>query len=587
MRKIFLVFVLFLLKNTAFSQTEITPQEIYNHISFLASDEMKGRFPGTKECDSVANYIRNDFLKSGLKQLGDNGFQYFEIITKTELGKDNSLKINGKNYKVKQDFIPLTFSANGSFSGGAVIAGYGIVIDQDSISWDDYKGLDVKNKWVVIFRGYPKDAGIDEKILQKQSPERVKITTAKDKGALGVIFITPSEGFKTELIPFQTPRFYVRSEIPAISVSHKVAEDIFRHIKPSLEFYEKTINKRPLPWQEIQIKISATVEVNPVKVRTQNIVALLEGSDKRLKNRYIVIGAHCDHLGMGGYESGSKMPDTIAVHNGADDNASGTAGLLELAEYLASKKDSIKRSIIFIAFSAEERGLLGSQYFVEHPLVPLDSIDLMLNMDMIGQYNGSLSAMGTGSAKELPGIFKKIRYDTNQLKVNLLEKSYGGSDHASFTAAKIPAVFFYASAAKGYHTPFDDIENIKPDKEALLLKYIAKVAINAANYDGKLHFQDQAAEGNKSHNYGTGVTLGIMPAFEDTGGKGLKIAGVVSGKPAEKAGMKTGDIITEINGQKIKNIYDYMDILKTLKKGQTIQVKIIRKNEEKILTVVL
>ena len=185
------------------------------------------------------------------------------------------------------------------------------------------------------------------------------------------------------------------------------------------------------------------------------------------------------------------MPDTIAVHNGADDNASGVAGVLELAEYLSAHKDKIGRSIIFMSFSAEERGLIGSQYFVDHPLVPLDSIDLMINMDMIGKYGTQLSIMGTGTGDVLDSLLKEVKYDTSALKINPVEKAYGGSDHYSFYGAGIPALFFYASTAEDYHTPFDDVEKIRPKKEADILKFIANFAIEVSEYPGKIKYVKQ------------------------------------------------------------------------------------------------
>jgi hypothetical protein len=286
---------------------------------------------------------------------------------------------------------------------------------------------------------------------------------------------------------------------------------------------------------------------------------------------------------MGGYESGSRMPDTIAVHNGADDNASGTAGVLELAEYLAGHRDQLKRSIIFVTFDAEERGLLGSNYFVTHPPVPKDKIDFMINMDMIGRYNGAVSVMGVGTAKEAKKIFESIKYDTNQIKVKLYDKAFGGSDHASFIDQGIPAVFFYSSDAKDYHTPFDDIDKIKPKEEAQILNYIAQLAIKLSDYPGKFTFVHQKEKQQKGK-YGQGVKLGIRPSFTYSG-KGVKIDAVTSGGPADNAGLKPGDIIVAIGGKKVNNIFDYMNILENYKPGDKTTVEVIRNKQHKTFTV--
>ncbi len=559
-------------------QAQITPEEVYEHIKFLASDSLKGRFPGTPESKVAANYILTDFKKSGLKPMFNNGFQTFEIPIKRKISSIR-LKIDDFSCKYTEEYIPLMFSPTGNFTGKAVFAGYGFDLSDSTFKWNDYENLDVKGKWVVIFRGKPDVTGFPETFFDNDK-EYDKVLTAADKGAIGVIFVN-TEKYKNDELPQPCfGRVGKLSAIPAIAVKRFTGERLFKKANKNLSDIENQINRLNKPVNfEINTTITAKLDIEPVKIQTQNVVAILEGSDPNLKDEYIVIGAHYDHLGYGGCGSGSRMPDTIAVHNGADDNASGDAGLLELAEYLAANKDKIGRSIIFVAFGAEERGLLGSKYFIEHLPVDKDNIYAMLNMDMIGKSTGKLSVLGTGTGDNWENILNEIKYDTTQMKVEFTKNAFSGSDHASFYNAKIPVLFFYASSGKGYHTPFDDYDKINAQGEADVLKYIAQVAIKLSECPKGMYFQEVASKNSDNHSYGTRVKLGIVPTFEDTGNKGMKISGVTEDSPAEKAGLQANDIITGINNETVNNIYDYMNRMQKLKPGQKITVQINRNGE--------
>ncbi len=565
-------------------QSEITAKEIHQIIAYMADDNKKGRFPGTPESKEVANFIRNEFKSYGLKPLGDDYFQYFTISVGVRPVGENYLKVKDKEYAFEKDYLPMGFSGKGNFSSDKVVfVGYGFDIDKDSLKWNDYENVDVKGKWVVVYRGFPNDDKYGLNFFKDQKSEISKALLAKDKGAVGVLFVNPPQE-KDKFIPFVLPRVPADAHIAVLQIKRDLAEKI---LGKKLVKIEKKRQKNPHYTFEVNTPVSAAVNYEIVKVKTQNVVGVLESNDPKWKDRYVVIGAHYDHLGMGGYESGSRMPDTIAIHNGADDNASGVAGVLELAEYLASVRDTLKRSIIFVAFGAEERGLLGSKYFVEHPLVPRDHIDFMLNMDMIGLYKNSLSAMGVGTSKAFKDIFASVKYDTNAIKVRPVDKAFGGSDHASFQDEKIPAVFFYASSAEHYHTPFDDIQYIKADKEADILKYIASIAIASSRYNGIPVFIAQKDESKKGYSKGGKVRLGIRPAFGDMDIKGVMVDGVTENGPADKAGLQKGDIIVEIAGEPIENIYDYMAKLSKHKQGETIEVKVLRHKKPVVFKVKL
>jgi hypothetical protein len=334
--------------------------------------------------------------------------------------------------------------------------------------------------------------------------------------------------------------------------------------------------------------LKATVNVDFTKAKTQNVVAYLEGSDAKLKNEIVVIGAHYDHLGMGGFGSGSRTPDTTAVHNGADDNASGVAGIIELAEKIAANKKQMKRSLLVIAFDAEEMGLLGSKFYTENPLFELSKVKAMINLDMIGRLDKDtkkLSIGGTGTSAETETLLNSIEH--SNLELSFSKEGFGPSDHASFYANNIPVFFLSSGAHPDYHTPKDDVEYINFEGMKAIGDYSYELLASLLNKSESLVFQEAGPKTAQSSSRGLKVTLGIMPAFGESKTSGLGVDAVTPGRPAHKAGMLKGDIITAINGKEVTNVYDYMNSLQTLKLGETISVDIIRNNEKMILLIQL
>jgi hypothetical protein len=316
----------------------------------------------------------------------------------------------------------------------------------------------------------------------------------------------------------------------------------------------------------------------------------LEGSDPVLKDQYLVIGAHYDHLGFGGPGSGSRMPDTNAVHNGADDNASGTAMVMALASSLSAQRTSLKRSVLFIAFSSEEIGLLGSKYFIDHPLVDLKKISAMFNFDMVGRFDrekNSISVSGTGTSAEADSLLLGLEKGLPFTVVHAPD-GYGPSDHASFYASNIPVFYFNTGVHSDYHTPFDDADKLDYDNEKSVGDFAVSIIRVVDNYPVQLTFKES---GKKEQTGRSGrrlkVTLGIMPDFAGTEKKGLRIDGVTKDGPADRGGMKKGDIITGINGMPVGNIYEYMSRLQKLKHGMTVNVEVIRNGRNEVLLIQL
>ncbi len=585
MRNITLIIALFLSLNT-FAQQGISVEKLKKHIYFLASDSLKGRKPGTAETKIAANYIRNEFKSYGLELMGDKGFQFFDIIKSAKIGNGNHLFINKFHAKTHEDNIPYSFSGSGMLKAKVVFVGYGFNIDNENFKWNDYENVDVTGKWVLILRSSPE--GKRHGKFTKYNSDKYKINTAIEKGAKGVLLVGGSSSHPNDkLVSFRYQRGQSQFEIPVINIKRALANKILLKSKTDIKTAENELiqNKKPNSFLTKTI-VDAKVVIDFDIITTQNVIGILKSNDKTYGNEYIVIGGHYDHLGFGGHGSGSRMPDTFAIHNGADDNASGIASVLAIAKEFANCKTKPKRSIIFIAFSAEEMGLIGSNYYVNNPTVNIKDIYLMLNLDMVGRLidNGSnLSIIGTGTAVEFNSILEKSKEDF-KYKMSFNPSGFGGSDHSSFYSKGIPVLFFNTGIEDDYHTPFDDVEKIDFVAQKYVTEYIYKLALQFANSTDKLTYKETAGKKQKSRRTSFKVTLGIMPAYGDAG-SGVKVEGVTADGPAYVAGVLKGDFIVEMDGTKISDIYDYMDVLKRLDKGLKIKIKVKRNNNIKELDV--
>jgi aminopeptidase YwaD len=588
-----LFYALLLFSGFAFAQRtpDISVKDLKADVYYLASDSLKGRKPCTPGGNLAAEYIRKQFQASNLKMLSDNGFQYFEIISDVTLGAENFLKSESFQGEVKKDFMPLAYSSNGALNAPVVFAGYGFDIDQDSLKWKDYDGVDAKGKWVMILRADPELDSMESKFIPF-SDLRGKILTAKDHGAAGVLVVTPVALDKEDkLIQLSTDNNDVTSGIPVINIKRKVASLLLKGSGFRIDSLEMLLNKTKQPKSfTVESLVDASSSILLKREKTENVIGLLEGSDPLLKDEFIVIGAHYDHLGFGGTGSGSRVPDTVAVHNGADDNASGTAMVIELAGKLASVKKDMKRSIIFVAFSGEEMGLLGSKYFVDHCPIDIKKVKAMFNFDMVGRFDrdkNSITVSGTGTAIESDSLVKKYENGLS-FTVTHSPDGYGPSDHAAFYSSNIPVLYFTTGAHTDYHTPLDDADRLDYEKEKEIGDFAYNIIMNVDDMSKPLAFK---ASGNKESSGRGGrrlnVKLGIMPDFSGTEKQGLRVDGVTKDGPAYKGGILKGDIIISINGMKVRDIYEYMSRLGKLKHGQTISVEVIREEKNEILLIQL
>ena len=485
------------------------------------------------------------------------------------------------------DFIPLSFSENGDVTTAVIFAGYGFDIKTDSISWNDYSGLDVTGKWVMVLRGDPEDN--PHGMFSEHSSLRKKTLVARDHGAAGILFLSGPEFEETdELIPLVYDQSQSGSAIHAIHIKRSVADRIIKESGYTISQLEQRLisDRKPVSFI-VQEEITASTDLVKQTVTTQNVAGILYGSDPRLKEEIIVIGAHYDHLGFGGAHSGSRRPDTLAIHNGADDNASGVAAILEIIEKLKEEQTKLKRSVLFLSFGAEEMGLLGSKYFVNNPSVDLGKIKLMFNLDMVGRLDSTTKTItvgGTGTAVGLSDLVQRLA-EGEDLNVKLSSEGYGPSDHTSFYVENIPVLFFFTGVHEDYHTPEDDVEKINLSGEKLVAEFVHDLIIEAANVPESLVYQEAGPKEQPSGRRRFKVTLGIMPDYASEGGEGLRVDGVLNNKPAKRSGMEKGDVIVAMDGKPVKNIYDYMYRLEECKPGQRVNVDVLR-NGKKITLVV-
>lgn len=564
----------------------ITHDELVMITSRLASDEFGGRGTGTPGDSLAALYIRKEFKKAHLDPFNGDGLQRFEVTVSAEIGKANSLKINGNEYVSGTDFVPLALTANSSLKAEVAFCGYGFMVANDSMQWNDYQNIDIKGKWVVVMRGYP-ESNPAAAYYNTFSSDRMKVLTARENGAAGVLLVSGEEWDSADNLD-KTSRGESSAGIPVLQIKRNVVDSLLKPSGKSLRELEKTAVKELKPQSFLTASTAeGEAEVLAKDASTANVVMFLEGNT--LKNEYIIVGAHYDHLGMGGAGTSSRAPDTIAVHYGADDNASGVALMVELAEKLASRKDGYARSIIFVAFSGEELGLLGSKYFVENMGLNPSNVNLMVNLDMVGRLKegNGVQVGGVGTAAGLRDTVISFN-DTTLLSLSFTEEGYGPSDHSSFYGKNIPVLVFTTGAHLDYHTPADTPEKLNYAGMVRIGDLLTEIVSSAANDNTRLAFMEAGPKGpSQAMGRRRGVTLGIMPDFAGNVKNGLRADFVTPGKPAAMGGMVKGDIIVAIENKEVNNIEDYMFRLSQLKPGQTITVEVLRNNKRELLLIQL
>jgi aminopeptidase YwaD len=556
------------------AEVEITLPELQSILEYIATDSLKGRYPGTAEDMVLAEYLSGEMKNAGATLQATQGKQFFDIPKGVIYDKTNRISFADVSFDYKEEapFVPLGFSANDTLSAEIAFAGD----FTDFFNMKEEAEKLIKGKWLMLFSGYssedPKQSSHEAYINLRSLGLR-----AADHSAAGVIYI--SQGDEGVDYPEQSDIKRLEIPIPALMVSRKLALNMLNDMQfPIIDSDPET--KDVPEFYSTGIEFTALLEINTTSAQSFNSTAMVVGSVDSLAAEFIVIGAHHDHLGWGGRGTSSRQPDTVAVHYGADDNASGVAGVLELAEYIGYQKPA--RSFSFLTFGGEEMGLVGSKYFAENPTIDLEKVQTMINLDMIGRLkeDRQIQIGGMGTSPIFRALIDTINMNYN-FNLKYSEAGYGPSDHSSFYAKDIPVLFISTGAHTDYHTPSDNVEKINFEGMQELLYFVSDIAMELANMPEKIEFTEAGPKtGSNSRGRRGGVTFGLMPEMTYDGNDGMPVTFVTEGKPAAAAGMKGGDIIKEVDGKSVGNVYDYMERLGQLKAGQAVIVKVERDKEE-------
>ena len=628
--------------SVAVSQQSTTPDidRLREHVTYLASEKLEGRRTGTEGASGAARYLADEFKRVGLKQIprevslsrqrGAVGFynsylQPFPYVSGIELGKANELRFRivanplSKAIPLKkdsngvlalgQDWMPLGISASGKLNNlPGVWVGYGITAAE--LNHNDHDRKQVAGKIAIALAGTP-DGNNPHGQFARYEGVRWKAIAARNAGAKALMVIVTDADLKDSQ-PLRYDNTGGDAGFPVVLVSRSAAAKLFSTTVDALAAAEERLRtKQPpasieqnaaLPTYEVLLSLSTDL----VKREgfAANVVGVLEGSDPILKNEAIVIGAHYDHLGRGG--EGSLAPREGDVHHGADDNASGTAGVLELARLFSAQKP--RRTIVFAAFSGEEEGLLGSNYYVKNPPIPLANTIAMINMDMIGRMKDNKLVIGgvgtalewrplietanllqgvtvsaTGTSPRAPGFPMVVSSNgraivtsdrSKQFVITMNEDGFGPSDHSSFYAKQIPVLFFWTGTHEDYHKPSDTADKINYTDQSRILAVVAKIVreLDSAEKRPTYAVAKSPAAGRST---GFRVYLGTIPNYSDST-EGLLLDGVREDSPAAKAGLQAGDRIVKLAGRDVRNVYDYTHALGEMKAGEEYEVEVMR-----------
>lgn len=560
-----------------------------DHIKVLAHDSLGGRGAGTVYADRAAAYIAEQFGSIGLKPIGTppSYRQRFSFVAGVRAGERNAASISRPGYDKQLDhdkeFRAMTMSASGTFSGGVAFAGYGIIAPAEM--YDDYAGLDVNGKAVIVLSGYP-DQDNPHSQFAEHSPAYLKVQKAKERGATAVVFIrTSDDAPEDSLFSLSVQRDQPRSTLVVVHLKRDLADALLGGMDRTIDGLAKGIaaDKKPESFEIRDARVSIETDVEEVYAESENVVGYLPGSDPSHRDEYLIIGAHYDHLGMGGRGSGSLAPDEDAIHNGADDNASGTGALLALARSLSTAP--VKRGVLFLAFTAEELGLVGSSYYTKNPLLPLEQAVAMLNMDMVGRMkNRRLIVYGMGTAEGFEELVTSRNADSLTLTLN--QDGFGPSDHSSFYAKKIPVMHFFTDIHTDYHRPSDDVDRIFADTLQPVLDLVQRIGIGLANADDRPTYAVAEQRRPQGQMRGFRVWVGTIPDYAEQT-DGMRISGVSPNSPAEKAGLQEGDVLIKFGRVEIKNIYDYTYALGQYKPGDEVEVTVRRGDATETVTMTL
>ncbi|MBI1841474.1 MAG: M28 family peptidase [Verrucomicrobia bacterium] len=568
----------------------ISAADLRRHVEFLASPALEGRATGGAGAEKAAAYLSAELSRLGLKPLPGlaNFEQPFEFTASNEVVvAENRLEFGpGERgtFAVNADFRPLSFSATASVTGQVVFAGYGLVAPgKAGEGYDSYAGLNVSNKIALVLRYVPE--AVDAKRrqeLNRYAGLRYKAMMARERGALALLVAAgPNSPQAGELVGLSSDGSLSGSGIAAISVGSNVVQALFRAAGKDVATFQSGLdNENPHAESGFAIpgvQVSLATAVRPIRRRDRNILALLPPTAG--VKEYVVIGAHYDHLGSGDHNSLQHKDEENQFHLGADDNASGVAAVLELAEAFGTDKPQGKaprRGLVIAFWSGEELGLLGSAHFAEHPMLPLTQMVAYVNFDMVGRLrDNKLIVQGAGSSARWRALMEK-RNVSSGFSLVLQDDPYLPTDVTSLYPKGIPAINFFTGSHEDYHRPSDTAEKINYEgleRIARLAQGIARDLLNPKETLGYVKVERSGSAGGSRE--GLRAYLGTIPDYAAEV-SGVRLSGVRGGSPADKAGLKGGDTLVGFAGQKIANIYDYTYALDAVKIGQAVDIEILR-----------
>ena len=542
------------------------------HIRYLADDALEGRGAGTNGARCAAQYIADQFEAIGLEGAGLNGsyFQGFPIRAGAVLGAGSTLRTPQNTYTLTTDWIPFGYSASSTVAGTLLYGGD--AINRPGDPNNEYPTLDITGRIVVVEDGDLRAPS--SQALQTDAHFKASVAAGRNAGGM-IVLLSDGRG-----LPDLSGETRAALPIPVAAVRGEAADRIRQAARSGDRAF-----------------LAASVQ--PRAVEARNVAALLPGSDPSLADEVLIIGAHYDHLGLGG--EGSLDPDASGVvHNGADDNASGTSGLIEIARLLSQSDRRPARSVLFLAFTAEEKGLWGSSHYVRNPLLPIDQTVAMLNMDMIGRLEGrTLVVEGVGTAEEWTDILLAANQSTARpLSIAVTPDGFGPSDHSSFYGEGLPVLHFFSNTHVDYHRPSDDWDKVDIEGLGQIVDLVSEVAFDVAGVFGwdqrialtpvepdlaAAHGQDPSSSTTRG---GYGPYLGTIPDMVPVD-FGLRLTGVREGSPAADAGIRGGDIVVEFAGREIGDIYAYTYALQDHEPGDAVEIVVLRDGERLTLTAVL
>lgn len=636
---------------------EAVNARLLNDAKYLASDDLEGRGVGSQGLTTASNYIRDQFAQAGLNVQTVDGqpFQKFDLITSAKLGTPNTLSLVGPNgqqfeLQMNQDFEVGAFGGSGVFDAEIVFCGYGI--DAPDLKYEDFAGIDVAGKVVLMMRRNPQQGNDKGPFggghgISRHAELRTKIQAAAGRNAAAVILVNdpyslrkavqdrktgvdkagqqvidaaeqftavdPNDAEKAKearnklteavnrrkalLQAAESPKDDVlmpfgyagpgdaKVTTPAVHITQAMADQMLKPaLNHTLSELEAAIDSDLKPRSAVLTGWKARGAINVERVRSDvvNVIATIEGEGP-LADENVVIGAHYDHVGRGG--AGSLAPGSTDVHNGADDNASGTVALLELARLMASRPEKPKRRLVFIAFTGEELGLLGSAKYVKDPVFPLEKTVAMFNMDMVGRLlDDKLIVFGTGTSSRWENQLKELNAD-RKFELSFKPEGFGPSDHSSFYGKKIPVLHFFTGNHPDYHRPSDDWDKLNIDGIRRVVDLLDALVVKTANDPSRPDYLEVKGTAQMGRS-GNRPYVGTIPDFSSEE-PGYSISGAAGGSPADKAGLKAGDRIIKLGPHKVTGLDDFDLALRKCQPGETVEFVAVRDGKEVTLKVTL